>query len=116
MILRSIIKLHFDKSLKRGDNNMSEFEVKVLSLLEKINDKLDKLLKSKPTSTVEIKAAGTGTVKPSTIVEKQEEEEKAIEKPPVEGRRICPDWINIRLGKSPNRSPGIPFAGNILGN
>ena len=29
------------------------------------------------------------TVKPSELVEKQEEEDRAIEKPPVEGRRIC---------------------------
>ena len=67
---------------------MTEFEEKVLSLLEKINGKLDTLL-NKGTSTPsapEIKP----TVKPSELVEKQEEEARAVEKPPVEGRRICP--------------------------
>ena len=29
-------------------------------------------------------------VKPSILVEKQQEEERAKEKPPVEGRRVCP--------------------------
>ncbi|MHA2182848.1 MAG: hypothetical protein ACXAAH_15625, partial [Promethearchaeota archaeon] len=28
--------------------------------------------------------------KPSELVEKQKEEERMIEKPPVEGRRVCP--------------------------
>ncbi|MHA1191462.1 MAG: hypothetical protein ACTSP9_04105 [Promethearchaeota archaeon] len=67
---------------------MTEFEEKILSLLGTINEKLDKLLNVKaPQSSIpEIRA----TVKPSEVVEKQEEEEKAIEKPPVEGRRICP--------------------------
>lgn len=70
---------------------MSEFEEKVLSLLETINNKLDRLLSSGSISSVKVKSAGIGTVKPSAVVEKQEEEEKAIEKPPLEGRRICPD-------------------------
>jgi len=29
-------------------------------------------------------------VKPSILVEKQQEEERAKEKPPIEGRRVCP--------------------------
>lgn len=70
---------------------MTEFEEKVLTLLRTINEKLDKLLGSSPKSTIEVKAAGTGTVKPSVVVKKQEQEAKAIEKPPVEGRRICPE-------------------------
>ncbi len=66
---------------------MTEFEEKILSLLGTINEKLDKLLNVShaQSSIPEIKS----TVKPSEVVEKQEEEEKAIEKPPVEGRRIC---------------------------
>ena len=64
------------------------FEEKVLGLLEDINKKLDILLNSgsmgSPTVT-------TQTIKPSEIVEKQEAEEKAKEKPPIEGRRICPE-------------------------
>ncbi|MFX1391189.1 MAG: hypothetical protein ACFE9Z_14075 [Promethearchaeota archaeon] len=31
------------------------------------------------------------TVKPSAIVDKQEEEARLEEKPPVEGRRVCPE-------------------------
>jgi hypothetical protein len=71
---------------------MSDFEQKVISLLETINQKLDSLLDVKSqTGTIShsIAEAG-GTVKPSSVVERQEEEEKAKEKPPIEGRRICP--------------------------
>jgi hypothetical protein len=72
---------------------LPEFEEEVLSLLRKIDEKLDKLLKidsqesesEKPTISSKDKY-----VKPSSIVEKQEEEERAKEKPPVEGRRVCP--------------------------
>jgi len=67
---------------------MTEFEEKILTLLGTINEKLDKLLNVK-TSQPSIPEVRT-TVKPSELVEKQKEEERAIEKPPVEGRRICP--------------------------
>ncbi|MFX0005767.1 MAG: hypothetical protein ACFFA7_01230 [Promethearchaeota archaeon] len=76
---------------------MSEFEQKVLKLLEEINSKLDKVLKTEPTSvsSAPIASASTATtattIKPSTIVNKQEEEARMEEKPPVEGRRICPE-------------------------
>ncbi len=72
---------------------MSEFEEEILSLLRKIDEKLDKLL---GTSSLEAESTKTATppedeyIKPSAIVEKQEEEEKTKEKPPVEGRRVCP--------------------------
>jgi uncharacterized protein with PIN domain len=72
---------------------LTEFEEKILNLLEKIDEKLDKLLGSKKSGEVGTKAVittGEGYVKPSAVVEKQEEEQKAIEKPPVEGRRVCP--------------------------
>ena len=75
---------------------MSEFEEKVLDLLKKIDEKLDKVLdtRSKAPEPKPAPAASptpaASTVKPSELVEKQEEEEKAKEKPPVEGRRICP--------------------------
>ena len=80
---------------------MSEFEEKVLDLLKKIDEKLDKVLEvgskkpePKPAPVAEPAAASptpaASTVKPSELVEKQEEEEKAKEKPPVEGRRVCP--------------------------
>lgn len=80
---------------------MSEFEEKVLDLLKKIDEKLDKVLDTgnkapepKPAPTPEPAATSptpvASTVKPSELVEKQDEEEKAKEKPPVEGRRVCP--------------------------
>ena len=75
---------------------MTDFEEKVLSSLKKIDEKLDKLLGAKGTETVSKPSPTTSTttsnayVKPSAIVEKQEEEEKVKEKPPVEGRRVCP--------------------------
>ena len=113
MNLRYFIKLHLNNNLKGGNNHMSEFEDKVLSLLEKINDKLDRLLNTKPTPTVEVKAAGTGTVKPSAIVEKQEEEKKAMEKPPVEGRRICPDCGGTDFRTEEDRSQVLHQMGGI---
>ena len=72
---------------------MPDYEEEILRLLRKIDEKLDKLL-----GTNSLKAESTKTaippkdeyVKPSAVVEKQEEEEKAKEKPPIEGRRICP--------------------------
>ena len=71
---------------------MPAFETEVLSLLRKINDKLDKIL---GTGSLEGESAKTATppddayVKPSAVVEKQDEKEKALIKPPVEGRRVC---------------------------
>ncbi len=87
---------------------MSEFEEKVLELLKTINDKLDKVLKeggavvaesaasasassvSTPSPSTTATTGPATTRKPSDIVDKQAEEEKMIEKPPIEGRRICP--------------------------
>ena len=71
---------------------MSDFEQKIYSLLETINQKLDILIgfSSQTNTDSDNMPKAEGTVKPSLIVEKQEEEEKALEKPPIEGRRICP--------------------------
>ncbi|MFX1338588.1 MAG: hypothetical protein ACFFDK_08255 [Promethearchaeota archaeon] len=81
---------------------MSEFEEKVMEMLKKIDGKLDKVLEmgSKapvpqpapvPASTASSASiSAPSTVKPSQLVEKQQEEEKMKEKPPVEGRRVCP--------------------------
>lgn len=71
---------------------MSDFEQKIYSLLETINKKLDILIGtgSQTIADFDKMPKTEGTVKPSLIVEKQEEEEKALEKPPIEGRRICP--------------------------
>ena len=86
---------------------MSEFENKVLEMLKKIDEKLDKVLGAKAsTESVKIpeevtpakkeavtpakkEAVKPTTMKPSEVVEKQVEAEKIKEKPPVEGRRIC---------------------------
>ena len=86
---------------------MSEFENKVLEMLKKIEEKLDKVLGAKvssesvkvPEEVISTKkeaiapakkeALKPATVKPSAVVEKQVEAEKFKEKPPVEGRRIC---------------------------
>jgi len=72
---------------------LPDYEEEILRLLRKIDEKLDKLLganSSKAESTKSATPTGEEYVKPSTVVEKQEEEEKAKEKPPVEGRRVCP--------------------------
>lgn len=72
---------------------MSQFEKEILNLLRKIDEKLNKLLGSNNLETVSRRSAtltGEEYVKPSIIVEKQEEEEKAKAKPPIEGRRVCP--------------------------
>ncbi|MFX0075008.1 MAG: hypothetical protein ACFE96_06165, partial [Candidatus Hermodarchaeota archaeon] len=56
-------------------------------------EKLDRLLKTNSQEAGSEKfttSARDEYVKPSSIVEKQEEEERTKEKPPVEGRRICP--------------------------
>jgi len=86
---------------------LSEFENKVLEMLKKIDEKLDKVLGAKvstesvkvPEETVPVKKEAVtptkkevvkpATVKPSAVVEKQVEAEKIKEKPPVEGRRVC---------------------------
>jgi len=89
---------------------MSEFEQEVLKKLDEINQKVDKILKLSDTSkaaptpapvsetaaTVHSPPASSTTpgatnVSPSEMVEKQKEIEKAVERPPVEGRRVCPD-------------------------
>ena len=76
---------------------MSEFEQKVLKLLEEINNKLDKVLKTGPTSVssaseASVSSTPTATsVKPSAIVDKQEEEARLEEKPVLDGRRVCPE-------------------------
>lgn len=77
---------------------MSEFEEKILEMLKKIDEKLDKVLEagskeviSAPQATSKVEIISSPTVKPSAVVDKQEAEEKAKEKPPVEGRRVCPN-------------------------
>ena len=98
---------------------MSEFEQKVLKLLEDINGKLDKLLKTEPTpinSAPTISQASTPvatTVKPSAIVDKQEEEARMEEKPPVEGRRVCPECGGTAFATHEDRSQVLHQMGGV---
>jgi hypothetical protein len=72
---------------------LPEFEEEVLRILRKIDEKLDKLLGANSSKAESMESASPPEdeyVKPSAVAEKQEEIEKAKEKPPVEGRRVCP--------------------------
>jgi hypothetical protein len=72
---------------------LPEFEEEVLNLLRGIDKKLDALLNNSRLGELSNRTATQSEdeyVKPSVVVEKQEAEEKAKEKPPVEGRRVCP--------------------------
>jgi len=98
---------------------LSEFEQKVLKLLEDINGKLDKLLtvgttplSSASTTSVASTPIST-TVKPSTIVEKQEEEARMEEKPPVEGRRVCPECGGTSFATHEDRSQVLHQMGGV---
>jgi ribosomal protein S27AE len=97
---------------------LSEFEQKVLKLLEEISSKLDSLLKGGPivgsvpsattTSTPEISRP-----KPSEIVEKQEEQAKMEEKPPIDGRRVCPDCGGTSFATHEDRSQVLHQMGGV---
>ncbi len=67
---------------------MTDFENKVLKLLEKIDEKLDKLLGAGSSEGAKTSASG-GLTKPSDVVDKQEMDEKMKDKPSTEGRRVC---------------------------
>ncbi|MFX1304044.1 MAG: hypothetical protein ACFFBV_04955 [Promethearchaeota archaeon] len=101
---------------------MSEFEQKVLNLLETINDKLDKLLKLEPTTAASVPSTPTPsaapspeaiTIKPSAIVEKQEEEARLKEKPVVEGRRICPECGSTAFTTHEDKSQVLHQMGGV---
>lgn len=93
---------------------MSFFEEKVLSLLEQINEKLDKLLEPTTIKTTQIdNMTSERTVKPSSVVEKQEEEEKALEHPPIEGRRVCPDCSSTDFRTEEDKSQVLHQMGGI---
>ena len=98
---------------------MSEFEQKVLKLLEDINGKLDKLLKSEPVpvgsapTTSATPTPAASTVKPSAIVDKQEEEARLEEKPPVEGRRICPECGGTAFATHEDRTQVLHQMGGV---
>ncbi len=98
---------------------MSEFEQKVLKLLEEINGKLDKVLKAEPSSLSSVptpsvaSAPAATTVKPSSIVNKQEEEARMEEKPPVEGRRICPECGGTAFATHEDRDQVLHQMGGV---
>ncbi len=86
---------------------MPEFEENVLSLLKKIDEKLDRLLGAKGFETdskPSIAQKKEVYVKPSAVVEKEEEEEKAKINPPVEGRRVCPACGGIAFNTEEDKS------------
>ncbi len=86
---------------------MPEFEEKILNLLKKLDEKLDKLLGAKGFETDSKSSTAPSDdeyVKPSAVVEKQEEEEKAKKKPPVEGRRVCPACGGIAFNTEEDKS------------
>ena len=103
---------------------MSEFEQNVLKLLEDINGKLDSLLKggtgtTTSTSTVTSSAPAAAAApepsrpKPSELVEKQKEEERMIEKPPVEGRRVCPECKGTAFNDVEDKSQVLHQMGGV---
>jgi len=103
---------------------LSEFEQKVLKLLENINGKLDTLLKggtgtTTSTATVTSSAPASAAVpepsrpKPSELVEKQKAEERMIEKPPIEGRRICPDCGGTSFNAVEDKSQVLHQMGGV---
>lgn len=96
---------------------MTEFEDKVLNLLENINKKLDILLSGSPSMASNAAASEInskeGYIKPSAVVEKQEEEAKALEKPPVEGRRVCPECGSTDFRTEEDKSQILHQMGGI---
>ncbi len=108
---------------------MSEFEEKVIKLLETINNKLDKVLDSSssvstapkepeptPVASTPAPAAETapGGLKPSEVIDKQKEEERLKVAPPVEGRRVCPECGGTDFDEREDRSqPPIHQMGGI---
>jgi predicted nucleic-acid-binding Zn-ribbon protein len=87
---------------------LTDFEEKVIDLLETINEKLDQLLGGRASqshmSTSGSTSSTAGSVRPSEVVEKQEEEEKLKKKPPIEGRRVCPKCGGTDFNEQEDRS------------
>lgn len=98
---------------------MSEFEQKVLKLLEEINVKLDQLLKTEPITisttptTLAASSPEVTSVKPSAVVEKQEEEARLEERPVVEGRRICPECGSTSFTTHEDKSQVLHQMGGV---
>ncbi|MHA1913223.1 MAG: hypothetical protein ACW986_16895 [Promethearchaeota archaeon] len=99
---------------------MSEFEQKVMKLLEEINGKLDSLLNAEtPSSSMESSLGDptadseSGVIKPSELVEKLKEEERLQERPPVEGRRICPECQGTSFNTVEDKSQVLHQMGGV---
>ncbi len=91
---------------------MSEFEKKVLSKLDEINQKLDKVLKPSGSSGVAPASAGSN-VSPSAFVEKQKTEQANKIAPPVEGRRTCPSCGGFDFNHVEDKSQLLSAMGGI---
>ncbi len=100
------------------------FEQKVLKLLEDINGKLDSLLKggagaSNSSAAVTSSTSASVTIpepsrpRPSELVEKQKEEDRMIEKPPVEGRRVCPKCGGTTFNATEDKSQVLHQMGGV---
>ncbi len=53
------------------------------------------------------------TVKPSEIVDRQEEEARMEEKPPVEGRRVCPECGGTTFSTLEDKSQVLHQMGGV---
>ena len=97
---------------------MSEFEQKVLSKLDEISQKLDKVLQasgspSAAPSPAPSPAPAATTVSPSALVEKQRAEQEQVVAPPVEGRRTCPSCGAFDFNAVEDKSQMLSAMGGI---
>lgn len=99
---------------------MSEFEQKVLSKLDEISQKLDKVLQTSGSPSAAASPAPAPTpapaatsVSPSALVEKQRAEEEQTVAPPVEGRRTCPSCGGFDFNAVEDKSQLLSAMGGI---
>ena len=101
---------------------MSEFEQKVLSKLDEISQKLDKVLQATggpatavpmPPTPAPSPAPAATTVSPSALVEKQRAEDEKVAAPPVEGRRTCPSCGSFDFNTVEDKSQMLSAMGGI---
>ena len=101
---------------------MSEFEQKILSKLDEISQKLDKVLQATGSPATVAPTAPTPapspapaapTVSPSALVEKQRAEDEKVAAPPVEGRRTCPSCGSFDFNAVEDKSQMLSAMGGI---